>query len=188
MANGPRGTRNQAQMPAPLSAAPPPGPLQTGSMAGAPANPYFPYPNIPPLPLWYGQLPMYNPPFPLPHSLHPQQYMAVSMTPVPPMRPEPVNYPDISEWLVHCDNHPQRSGENFSNLMPAFDHEGFRRLQQLTGDRISIEKLSAWLSIGKGTADLIIRYVEEDIAAIHAGTFQISHGAGGSHGQDAMQP
>ena len=110
------------------------------------------------------------------------------MTPVPPMWPEPVNYPDISEWLVHCNNHPQRSGENFSNLVPTFDHEGFQRLQQLTEDWISIKKLSAWLSIGKGTADLIIRYAEEDIMAIHAGTFQISCGAGGSHGQDAMWP
>ena len=118
MANGPRGTRNQAQISAsPVSAVPPP---QTGLTAGAPANPYFPYPNMPPHPLWYGQLPMYNPPFPL---LHPQQYMATQMTSVPPM--QPVNYPMISEWLVLCDNHPQRSGENFSDLVSKFDKEGF---------------------------------------------------------------
>ena len=186
MANGPRGTRNQAQVSAPpMSTVPPP---QTGLTAGGLANPYFPYPNMPPHPLWYGQLPMYNPLFPLLHNLHPQQYMATSMTSVPPMQPVNVNYPMISEWLVLCDNHPQRSGENFSDLVPKFAQEGFRRLQQLTGDRITVEKLSEWLSIGKGTADLILRYAEEDIAAIHAGAFQMSPGAGSSHGQNPMQP
>jgi hypothetical protein len=100
MLNGPWGTKNQAQgLSDPTMSAVPPS--QTGSMAGGLANPYIPYPNMPPHPLWFGQLPIYNPSFPL---LHPQQYMATLMTSVPPV--PPVNYPMISEWLVLCDNHP----------------------------------------------------------------------------------
>ena len=152
-----------------MSAVPPP---QTRSMAGALANPYFPYPNMPPHPLWFGQFPMYNPSFPL---LHPQQYMAAPMTSVPPV--PPVKYPVISEWLVLCDNHPQHSGEDFTSLVSKFDKEGFRHLHQLTGDRITVKKLSEWLNIRKGTADLILRYAEEDILAIHGGAFQMPFGA-----------
>jgi len=88
----------------------------------------------------------------------------------------------IADWLALCDNHPQRSGENFGCLATKFDEEGFRRLHQLTGDRITVEKLLEWLGIGKGTADLILGYAEEDVAAIRAGSFQMPHG------QNLMQP
>ena len=175
MLNGPQGMKPQAQGSGPpMPAVPPP---QTGLMAGGLTNPYFPYPNMPPHPsLWYGQVPMYNQPLP---PLHPQQYM------VPPM--QPLNYPMIAEWLALCDNHPQHSGEDFSSLVPKFDKEGFQCLHQLTGDCITVEKLSEWLDIGKGTADLILGYAEEDIAAIRAGAFQIPFGATGSHGENLMQ-
>ena len=129
---------------------------------------------------WYGQAPMYHPPFP---PLHPQQYM------VPPIPSQPVDYPLIAEWLTKCDNHPQRSGEDFTSLVPKFDKEGFRRLNQLTGDRITVEKLSEWLGIGKGTADLILRYAEEDITAIQvrAGAFQMPLGGVLGHGPNSIQ-
>ena len=189
MLNGPRGNKTQAQVSGPaMSATSPPGPLQTGLMAGGPANPYFPYSNaLPHPPLWYGQVPIYNPPLPGPPSLlHPQQYIVPPMTSVPQM--QPVNYPMITEWLTFCDNHPQRSGEDFGSLVPKFDKEGFRRLHQLTGDRITVEKLSDWLGIGKGTADLILGYAEEDVAAIRAGTLQIPLGNVDSHGQNLTPP
>ena len=38
---------------------------------------------------------------------------------------------------------------------------------------MSVEKLSEWLNIGKGTADLIIQYVEEDVELVKAGMFNI---------------
>jgi len=82
----------------------------------------------------------------------------------------------IADWLALCDLYPQRSGENFSCLGTKFDQEGFRRLHQLTGECITVEKLLEWLDIGKGTADLLLRYVEEDTAAIRAGAFQMPHG------------
>ena len=148
----------------PISTIPPPGPPQTGPMSGTPSHPYFPYPNMPPHPghpsLWYGQAPFYHPQFPL---LHPQQYTVPPMMSVPSPPIQPLDYPLISEWLAQCDDHPQRSGEDFTNLVPKFDQEGFRCLHQLTGDQITVEKLSEWLGIGKGTADLILRYAEEDI-------------------------
>ena len=50
---------------------------------------------------------------------------------------------------------------------------------------MSIEKLSDWLGIGKATADLIIVYVDEDIALVHEGIFTmdvlgLNNGEGGS--------
>jgi hypothetical protein len=52
-----------------------------------------------------------------------------------------------------------------------FDQEGYRRINQLTGNHISVEKLSDWLAIGKGTADLLIQYAEEDMELVKAGKF-----------------
>ena len=184
MINGPRTTKTRVQVSSPLMSAQAVPPLQTGPMSGALANPYLSYPNVPPPPLlWYGQAPIYHPPFPLPH---PQLYMVPLMTSVLPT--PPIKYPLIAEWLVQCDDHPQCSSEDFTNLVPKFDKEGFRRLHQLTGGRITVEKLSEWLGIGKGTADLILRYAEEDIAAIRARAFQMPPGGVGSLGQNFTQP
>jgi hypothetical protein len=63
----------------------------------------------------------------------------------------------------HCDWHPACSGENLIELLPKFEMEGYRRIHQLTGTCISVEKLSDWIGIGKGTADLLIRYAEETL-------------------------
>ena len=52
-----------------------------------------------------------------------------------------------------------------------FDEEGYCRINQLTGNRISVEKLSTWLNIGKGTADVLIQYAEEDMELLKVGTF-----------------
>jgi hypothetical protein len=44
---------------------------------------------------------------------------------------------------------------------------------QLTGDWITVEKLLDWLNIGKGMADLLIRYAEEDVELVKAGAFMM---------------
>jgi endonuclease III-like uncharacterized protein len=36
---------------------------------------------------------------------------------------------------------------------------------------MTVENLSNWLGIGKGTADLIIQYAEEDMALVRDGKF-----------------
>ena len=95
-----------------------------------------------------------------------------------------VAYPMIAEWLVYCDNHPQRSGGDFTSLVPKFNQEGFQHLDQLTGEHITAGLLLEWLNIGKGVADQLIRYVEKDIAAIHARTFQMP---ASGHTQGLMQ-
>jgi hypothetical protein len=86
-----------------------------------------------------------------------------------------VEYPLISQWLLHCDYHPARSGDDFSSHAWKFETEGYRRINQLTADNrfLLIEKLSAWLGIGKGIADLITRYAEEDVALVRAGKFSM---------------
>lgn len=82
-----------------------------------------------------------------------------------------VRGPRISNWLQYCDRVPGRDGEDFSALAGKFDHQGYRTIDQLTGNRISVEKLSSWLEIGKGTADLIIQYAEEDMVLVRDGNF-----------------
>ena len=42
---------------------------------------------------------------------------------------------------------------------------------------MTIEKLADWLSVGPGTADLIIGYAEEDCQLVAAGTFRMELGA-----------
>ena len=38
---------------------------------------------------------------------------------------------------------------------------------------MSVENLSNWLEIGKGTADLIIQYAEEDMVLVRNGKFMM---------------
>lgn len=93
-----------------------------------------------------------------------------------PAIPAPANKvdcPSIREWLQHCDQYPECSGENFTELIGKFDQEGYWHINQLTGTCMSVEKLSDWLGIGKGTADLIIGYVEEDIELVKANKFSM---------------
>ena len=47
---------------------------------------------------------------------------------------------------------------------------------------MTIENLSNWLEIGKGTADLIIHYAKEDMVLVRDGkiTMEPAHGAGGA--------
>lgn len=46
-------------------------------------------------------------------------------------------------------------------------------MNQLTGPQMTIEKLSEWLSIGGGMADLLIQYAEEDVMLIKNGSFSM---------------
>jgi hypothetical protein len=48
------------------------------------------------------------------------------------------------------------------------------QINQLTRDRISVEQLSEWIGIGKGIADLIIQYAEEDVALAKAGRLSLA--------------
>jgi hypothetical protein len=83
------------------------------------------------------------------------------------------DYPMISEWLDYCDQHPERQGYDLATFKPSFEREGFRRITQLSRDRITIEQLSDWIGIGKAMAMLIISYAVTDVAAVQAGTFSM---------------
>jgi hypothetical protein len=85
--------------------------------------------------------------------------------------PQVLKYPRISEWIEYCDQHPNRSDANLGALIPKLKDQGFRYVNQLTGDHITIEKLCLWLSIGPGTADLLIRFAHEDCQLIAQGSF-----------------
>lgn len=96
---------------------------------------------------------------------------------VPVLQPNPtvpqkhIRGPRISAWLQYCDRLPGHDGENFAALAGKFDNEGYRTIDQLIGRRMSVENLSNWFGIGKGIADLIIQYAEEDMALVENGNF-----------------
>jgi len=131
---------------------------------------YFPQPYVQ-VP-WYPQAQVPLPtPGSAPPTLNPAHPTLSPALPVPKKQVKASDCPKIATWLNYCDNHPDRCGEAFTLYAPKFEEEGWRHIHQLTGDCISVEKLSDWLGIGKGTADLLIRYVEEDMELIRAGTF-----------------
>ena len=125
-----------------------------------PPNPFFANPMQ-----WPG-----FPQGPQPQAPGPQGYYGVPQAnPSAPLRN--IRRPRISDWLRHCDHVPERDGEYFFGLADKFDRQGYRTIDQLTSSRISIENLSSWLEIGKGTADLIIQYAEENMALVRDGKF-----------------
>jgi hypothetical protein len=84
-----------------------------------------------------------------------------------------VIYPNIADWLNYCDSHPDCAGEDFKTHIMAFDRHGYQCMNQLMGPRMTVEKLSDWLSIGVSTADLLIQYAEEDVVLIKNGLFSM---------------
>ena len=85
-----------------------------------------------------------------------------------------VKGPIITVWLQFCNFHLDCEADDFSSLTEKFEKEGFRTIYQLSSNRINVEKLSEWLGIGKGTADLIIEYTNEDIKLLREGKFTMS--------------
>ena len=130
---------------------------------------YYPTPYIMGIPLWSMLGPVQAQ---VAHQ--PPANLVNDAGPIPPVPNPSVEYPKIVAWLAHCNRHPSHSGEDFSELLPKFDKEGFRCIHQLTGNQITVEKLAEWVGIGKGTADLLIRYAEEDIELVKAGRFVLS--------------
>jgi hypothetical protein len=166
----------------------PPGQQMAGLTPGEPTMPNagFPYNFYPPpyvQPAWYGLPSAAGPGYLQPPTGYAQPPA------MPPALKQTIQYPTISTWLEYCDRHPQRSGEDFSDHAWKFDKQGYRRINQLTGERITVEKLSDWIDIGKGTADLLIRYAEEDADLVKAGTFtmELADGAdSGVPGEDSI--
>ena len=95
---------------------------------------YYPTPGPYGPPAWYGQPTGYVQGYP--------QYGQVpgyAQTPVPPLAPK-IEYPMMSEWLEYCNQHPQCHGENLNDHECKFDKEGYCRIYQLTGDRMTVKK------------------------------------------------
>jgi hypothetical protein len=128
---------------------------------------HMPYPYYPPPPqMFYLMLQQqWVPPLGPPG---PQHFMSAQN---PIMPPRPVKGPAISAWLQYCDGHLSRRGENFFELAEKFGEQGYRTIDQLTGSWMSIENLLSWLGIGKGTADYIIQYADEDMVLVRSGKF-----------------
>ena len=139
---------------------------QNGLRARAPAKLQPPASNAPSIGMG---MPYYSMPVPPSHQLamqtnpHPVDVEAVDL-----------DYPLITKWLSYCDQHAHRGGRDLSRYAVAFDGEGFVTIDQLVGPRVNIEKLSEWLGIGKGTADLILRYAEMDIGLVKAGKLNLN--------------
>jgi hypothetical protein len=107
-------------------------------------------------------------------AMAPNNLRTIGMPPTATTRPlSDTQYPSIYPWLLYCDRHPHRGGDDLTNLGPKFEKEGFRYISQLSRARVSIEQLSKWLGIGKGIADLLLQYAESDVELVHAGMFSM---------------
>ena len=146
--------------------------LQVPPNPGMFAQPVMPY-GFYPLPNMY--FPMHQPPWTsgvlaLPSGFPPTA--APGFQPPGPSAPaKPVKCPAIAEWLHYCDHHPDREGAVLEALAWKFEQEGYRTIDQLT--RMSVVDLSTWLDIGKGTADLLIQYANDDMDLVRNGTFKM---------------
>ena len=146
---------------------------QIPGMLGQPMLPYsfYPSPNM--------YFPMHQPPWTsgipvLPSGFPPTARPA-------PQYPEvikPTQLPAIAEWLRWCDHQPDREGAKLESLAWKFEQEGYRLIDQLT--RMSVGELSSWLTIGKGTADLLIKYASDDMELVCNGTFKMEPALGSS--------
>ena len=108
-----------------------------------------------------------------PH-LVPPTSQCVSPPQSPSSQPKSVKGPAISTWLWYCNNHPNCGGDNLAALATNFQAQGYQTINQLTSGHISIENLSNWMNIGKGTADYIIQYADEDMGSVINGKFTMA--------------
>jgi len=127
------------------------------------ATPWYPQPNQMQPGMFPGQLP-----FPGVHGMPPNLPTNAQSVPAIPT-PSPV--PKLAAWLEYCDQHVDRSGDNLVQYKDQFEAEGFRRLDQLFGNIVSVEDISRWLSIKKGVAVTILNYANDDMALVRAGKF-----------------
>ena len=145
------------------SASRPPPPQQSMPMS-------MPYPFYPPPHMYLTQPPWPTGPLPVPSTSQP---VGPSQNPIEPSKY--VTGPAISTWLQYLDSHPHRhcNYNGFVTLAPNFEAECYRTIDQLTSGSTSTEKLSSWVKIGKGTADYIIQYADEDMALVIDGKFEM---------------
>ena len=136
--------------------------LQPNSL---PQLPIMPFPYYPPPHMYFPQNP-----WPVNSQLAPSTSQPGSYE-NSTIRSKSVKGPIISTWLRYCDSHPNHRGENLAALTSNFDAQGYWTIDQLTSARMSIENLSSWVKIGKGTADYIIQYANEDMALVNEGKF-----------------
>jgi hypothetical protein len=136
-----------------------------------------PQPTLP-TPMPYGFYPSPHMYFP---NLMQQQWLSFPQPPgshahgIPQPNPtlplRPVKGPHIAEWLQYCNCIPGHDGKAFFSLAYKFDEQGYQTIDQLTRNQMLVQNLSNWLHIGRGTADLIIQYAEEDMALVREGKF-----------------
>lgn len=141
-----------------------------------PVDMQFPGAPTQPMPMPYG---FYPPPHMyFPHPM-PQQGWPSMPPGFPPNQSGPnvpmksIKGPAIRDWLNHCESLPDRRGPSFRALAEKFEEQGYRTIDQLTSSRIAVVDLSVWLEIGKGTADLIISYADEDMVLVRNGMFKM---------------
>jgi hypothetical protein len=85
-----------------------------------------------------------------------------------------IEFPDVSDWVIYCNSLPKRSWAQLGSLHDRLRNQGFFEIDQLTGDCISHSDLAQSLGIGMGIAALIVKYAEDDVAQVHAGTFKMN--------------
>lgn len=159
------------------------------SMHAQPGGPQAPFPMPygfypPPNPFFANPVQWPGAGFPQPPGPQANPTVLPAAQPAPPAAPPRlVRGPAILQWLVYCDHVPGR-GDFFYGLADKFEREGYRTIDQLTSSRMTVEDLSNWLGIGKGTADLIIQYANEDMALVREGKFTMERAIFDGDGED----
>jgi hypothetical protein len=126
------------------------------------------FPGFMQMPPW-GMMP--PAPAPVTPAFAPVNSNAPNAQPPPPTNSE-IIFPEVSAWADHCDANDRhaRMGK-VGELRGRLAAEGYFEIDQLTGDRVSQVDLAHALNIGLGRAALIIKWAEEDVAKVHAGSF-----------------
>lgn len=139
--------------------------VQTAAANGPPMAPPLPYDNYHP-----DYRHFYLPP---PYAYHPPGYHheyhanAPSSDPIEELDDVEL-YPLMRDWLVSIDNSPHgKDGQNFQQHVSALTCEGFRRIQQLVDETVTIDVLLACCQgLTRGDGTLLLGYAKKDVAAI----------------------
>ena len=138
-------------------------------------------------PMLYGYYPSLHPYYPiqqqgwpgvaLPYGPSTQQMVGPGFQHQEPSMPikSTAKGPAIANWLRYCDNHQDCKGAAFCMLAEIFEEQGYRTIEQLMSTQITVVDMSTWLGIGKGTADLIIQYADEDMNLVRNGMFRMDN-------------
>jgi hypothetical protein len=122
---------------------------------------------------------MQLPPWAMGMMVQPPAAPAIGITvPNPHTQPPPsgsddaeIIYPTINEWAAYCDANMKRARlTRAGDIRGKLTQQGYVEITQLTSTCVSsATELAKAIDVGLGTAELIIRWADEDVEKVRAG-------------------